>query len=213
MKFCIVGCGLIGKKRANAIKYKHSISWAVDKNLTVAKDLSNQFENCNYTDDWKTAIESSSSDAIIIALPHHLLEKVAIFAIKKNKPTFIEKPGSINAKSLKRLLLVSRQFNVIVKIGYNHRFHPAIIKAREIVHKKIIGDLMYIRGRYGHGGRKGYNEEWRSKKHISGGGELLDQGSHLIDLSQMFLGKFNKVSGRIYNYFWNMKGIIYDPIS
>ena len=205
MKFCIIGCGLIGQKRARAISKKYLISWVVDKNLTSAENLSEQYKGCNYTDSWKEAIESSMTDAVIIALPHDLLEKVALFSIKKNKPTFIEKPGAISAKSMKKILLVAKSANVTVKIGYNHRFHPTILKAKEIINAETIGDLMYVRGRYGHGGRKGYDQEWRSKKSISGGGELLDQGSHLIDLSQMFLGDLDKVSGKIYNYFWNME--------
>ena len=141
------------------------------------------------------------TDAIIIALPHDLLEMVALFSIKKNKPTFIEKPGAISAKSMKKILLVAKTANVTVKIGYNHRFHPSFIKAKKITEKGEIGPLMFVRSTYGHGGRKNYNKEWRFDRKVSGGGELLDQGSHLIDLSQMFLGEFKKVTGILPKYF------------
>jgi predicted dehydrogenase len=91
-----------------------------------------------------------------------------------------------------------------VKVGFNHRYHPAIKKAKEIFESGDIGKPMFIRGRYGHGGRIGYDDEWRSKKEISGGGELIDQGVHLIDLSRWFLGEFEYVRGFTNTYYWNM---------
>jgi predicted dehydrogenase len=93
---------------------------------------------------------------------------------------------------------------VCVRIGFNHRYHPALLKAREIVEAGGIGDLMFLRGRYGHGGRPGYDREWRSKPDLSGGGHMLDQGIHLIDLSRMFLGDFTDVTGYVHTYFWDM---------
>jgi predicted dehydrogenase len=88
-------------------------------------------------------------------------------------------------------------------VGYNHRFHPSLIKARELVDQGALGRLMYVRGRYGHGGRPGYEKEWRMRREISGGGELLDQGSHLIDLSLWFLGDFSSIQAQLPNYYWN----------
>src|SRR5581483_5014033 len=85
----------------------------------------------------------------------------------------------------------------------NHRYHRALIKARELQCNGSLGDMMFVRGRYGHGGRPGYEAEWRSNPAISGGGELIDQGVHLIDLARMFLGEFSTVDGFARTYFWN----------
>ncbi|MBI4385989.1 MAG: Gfo/Idh/MocA family oxidoreductase, partial [Elusimicrobia bacterium] len=90
-------------------------------------------------------------------------------------------------------------------VGFNHRFHPAFLKAREIVDARGLGPLLYIRARYGHGGRRGYEREWRANKKISGGGDLIDQGIHLIDLSRWFLGEFRRINGRLATYFWKMR--------
>mgnify|MGYP000268065070 CR=1 FL=1 len=68
-----------------------------------------------------------------------------------------------------------------------------------------IGDLMYIRAVYGHGGRLNYNKEWRFNKKLSGGGELIDKGSHLIDLSRFFLGNLKTDKHKLKTTFWNMK--------
>jgi predicted dehydrogenase len=89
-------------------------------------------------------------------------------------------------------------------VGYNHRFHPALLKAREIVETGALGPLMFVRGRYGHGGRAGYDREWRADPALSGGGELIDQGVHLIDLAGWFLGEFATVSGHAPTFFWDM---------
>ena len=98
----------------------------------------------------------------------------------------------------------ARAAGVVVKVGFNHRFHPALRKARELCDAGELGPLLYVRGRYGHGGRLGYDREWRADPAIAGGGELLDQGVHLIDLSRWFLGDFADVWGQTATYFWNM---------
>jgi predicted dehydrogenase len=92
-----------------------------------------------------------------------------------------------------------------VRISFNHRYHPALQKARSLVDEGILGPLMFLRGRYGHGGRPGYDREWRSDPLKSGGGELIDQGVHLIDLAGWFLGDFPTVAGHAATYFWDMK--------
>jgi len=75
---------------------------------------------------------------------------------------------------------------------------------REIVDAGEIGELMFLRARYGHGGRLGYEQEWRAQPELSGGGELIDQGVHLIDLARWFLGDFSEVDGFAHTYYWDM---------
>jgi predicted dehydrogenase len=94
-----------------------------------------------------------------------------------------------------------------VLVGYTLRHHPAIIHAKKLVTEGFIGEPMYVRGRYGHGGRSGYEREWRGSVELSGGGELLDQGVHLIDLSRWFLGEFRQVTGVLGDYFWAQKEV------
>src|SRR5947208_3343246 len=77
-------------------------------------------------------------------------------------------------------------------------------RARALVDDGALGPLLYVRGRYGHGGRPGYDKEWRADPAIAGGGELLDQGVHLLDLAGWFLGDFCEVQGRVGTFFWNM---------
>jgi predicted dehydrogenase len=92
----------------------------------------------------------------------------------------------------------------LVRVGYNHRFHRAFEKARTIFDSGVLGAPNLVRGRYGHGGRPGYDKEWRAVPEVSGGGEAIDQGVHLIDLARWFLGDFSKVQGTMRTFFWDM---------
>ncbi len=98
----------------------------------------------------------------------------------------------------------AKRTGAVVRIGFNHRYHRSFQKAREIYDSGVLSDLLFIRGRYGHGGRIGYEREWRAVPELSGGGEAIDQGVHLVDLSRWFLGDLTLVEGRAPTYFWNV---------
>jgi predicted dehydrogenase len=105
---------------------------------------------------------------------------------------------------LKPLVAMARERKVLVRVGFNHRYHRAFRHARSIVDSGALGPLMFLRARYGHGGRVGYEREWRARPELSGGGELIDQGVHIIDLARWFLGDFTDVEGFAHTYFWDM---------
>jgi len=201
MKIGIIGCGLIGTKRAAAAKNLGlEIVAASDINVLKAKALTDKFggrPSANNND-----VINSAAEIIVIAAYHKSLPEIAKAALNAGKHLLLEKPGARRPAELLELIKLSKEKNLKVKVGFNHRFHPALLKAREIVDSGALGELYYVRGWYGHGGRVGYNKEWRFTKDISGGGELLDQGSHLIDLSLWFLGDFSSVKGALQNYFW-----------
>jgi predicted dehydrogenase len=152
--------------------------------------------------DFRTAVESSNIDAVVVATPHSELSAIAIACLDAGKHVLVEKPGGRNLAEISAVSKAADSAGRVAKIGYNHRFHPAVIKARQIVDRGELGQLMFIRGRYGHGGRPGYEREWRFERSISGGGELIDQGSHLIDLAQWFLGEFTGVQAALRTFFW-----------
>jgi predicted dehydrogenase len=143
-------------------------------------------------------------DVVVVATTNDALAKVTQAALDAGKHVLVEKPAARNLGELRPLIETARRLPLRVRVGFNHRYHPALQKAREIVDSGAIGPLMFVRGRYGHGGRLGYDTEWRANPALSGGGELIDQGVHLIDLSRWFLGPFTAVDGFAATYFWNM---------
>ena len=152
-------------------------------------------------DQWLTI---PATEVIIVATTNDKLTEVSMAAVDRGKPVLVEKPGARNSEEMQPLIQLVAKIKVPVKVGFNHRFHPAFIQAREIWATGEMGELMYIRGRYGHGGRLGYEKEWRADPAIAGGGELLDQGVHLIDLSRWFAGEFSEVEGHVHSFFWRM---------
>ena len=150
-------------------------------------------------------LADATVDAVVVSTLNASLAPIAIAAAKAGRHALVEKPGALGAGELRALQAAAAAGKARVRIGYNHRFHPGLLKAREIVDSGELGPLMFIRGRYGHGGRNGYDREWRSDPKLSGGGELIDQGVHLIDLASWFLGEFTSVDGHAATYFWDMK--------
>ncbi|MCX6667926.1 MAG: Gfo/Idh/MocA family oxidoreductase [Euryarchaeota archaeon] len=205
MNVGIVGAGLVGKKRAKALEgLDVKLLSVADVVEELAKSLANQY-NCKYTTDWKELVKDDSIDIVFVSTIHESLAEITIEAIKKGKHVLVEKPVARNSKELSKVLKAAKDKNVKIQVGYNHRFHPAIIAAKKIIESGEIGPLMFIRGRYGHGGRKNYHNEWRAFKNTAGGGELLDQGSHLIDLSRLFMGNFSSAIGYAETFFWDME--------
>jgi predicted dehydrogenase len=199
----IVGCGLIGNKRAKWLGDCPLLAVA-DTDLARAQQLAAQHRGCAASADWRAVVERGDVDLIIVATTNDMLTPISLAAVKKGKHVLVEKPAARSAAELEELIEAARAAGVVVKVGFNHRFHPAIQKAKEIFDGGALGELMYLRGRYGHGGRLGMEREWRANPAISGGGEMLDQGVHLIDLARWFAGDFVTVQGLVTTQFWNM---------
>lgn len=202
LEIAIVGCGLIGRKRAHALAGAR-LALACDLTIQRAQDVAALQPGARAVTDFAEVLRSPVQ-VVVVATANHALAPLALEAIRAGKHVLIEKPGAIAAAELEQLAEEAEARNVRVRIGYNHRFHPALRKAREIIDAGGVGDLMFLRGRYGHGGRIGYEKEWRADPRLSGGGELIDQGVHLVDLAQWFLGDFTDIGGHAATYFWDM---------
>ena len=202
MRVAIIGCGGIGRKRFLSLK-KHELVLAADLNLPSAISLCELAGTGIATDNWRDIL-NQNIDIAVIATSNSDLAEIGAEVLKRNINVIIEKPAGRNLSELNMLKEAEENSLAKAKVGFNHRYHPALIKARQIVESGALGELMFIRGRYGHGGRIGYEREWRADPRISGGGELIDQGVHLIDLARWFLGDFEKVDGFAPTYYWNM---------
>jgi len=199
----ILGCGLIGQKRSKALADARLVVCA-DINEARAKALANKFPDCVGTTDWRAAVQHADVSIVIVATTNDALVEASLAAVKAGKHVLVEKPAARNIKELDTLIEAKQKNNIQVRVGFNHRYHPALLKACELIDTGELGELMFIRGRYGHGGRVGYEKEWRANPTLSGGGELIDQGVHLIDLSRWFLGNFSEIHGFAHTYFWDM---------
>lgn len=201
MNVGIIGCGLIGKKRADSLLDTRLVACA-DTDMGRAEALAAK-TRARATTSWRDVAEAKDVDIVIVATPHDSLAQITLAAIRAGKHVLVEKPAARSAAELAPIVAEAEERRSLVRVGFNHRYHRAFRKARELVDQGVLGDLMFIRARYGHGGRVGYDKEWRAQVAVSGGGELIDQGVHLIDLSRWFLGDFTKVEGTARTYFWD----------
>ena len=199
----VIGCGLIGQKRAKALGLGGRLVACADIDSDRAKNLARATEAQVFTD-WRELVRSTSVDVVIVATLHDSLAEITLAAALAGKHVLVEKPAARNAAELVPVMAAVKEHGVKVHVGFNHRYHRSLRKAKEIVDSGALGELMFVRARYGHGARLGYEKEWRSNPALSGGGELIDQGPHLIDLSRWFLGDMTEVQGFAHTYFWDM---------
>ena len=199
----VIGCGLIGQKRAKALGLGGRLVACVDVDFVRATNLARSTE-AQVFKDWRELVRSAAVDVVIIATLHDSLAEITLAAVQAGKHVLVEKPAARNAAELLPVMAAVKKYGIKVHVGFNHRYHRSLRKAKEIVDSGALGELMFVRARYGHGARLGYEKEWRSNPALSGGGELIDQGPHLIDLSRWFLGEMTEVQGFAHTYFWDM---------
>lgn len=203
MNFAIIGCGLIGQKRMRTLQGERVVACA-DTNPERARAMAQGLPGCVAFAAPIDAISMNGVDAVVVATPHAALAGLVEAAVRRGRHVLVEKPAARRAAELVPALHAAAERGVRVRVGFNHRYHRALRAAKSIVDAGQLGPLMFLRARYGHGGRIGYHKEWRAQPELSGGGELIDQGVHLIDLARWFLGDFMHVEGHAMTYFWEM---------
>lgn len=205
LSLALIGAGGMGKRWAHAMKQVHGVAVRaiVDVDSTRAKELANNFKNCESLDDWHDILARQDIDAVVVVTPHRFLAPISQSFLRSGKHVLAEKPGGVTSAEIKQALALAQKHRVRYMVGFNHRFHPSFLLARKFIEQGKIGELMFIRSRYGFGGREGYQKEWRMHKKFSGGGELIDQGVHMIDMVRSFLGNIISVSGFAENLYWN----------
>jgi len=242
----IVGCGLIGRRRADVVCRSPGDQLVIvaDVDEPRARSLAGEM-GCLATTDWQEVVARDDVEAVVVSTPNKYLMPITVAALEHGKHVLVEKPMARNLAEAEQVLRVARRqgdketrrqgdketrgqgdkgrggqgnqrtvspspslplskspYLPVLGVGFNHRHHPAIWKAYELCTQAAIGPLMFIRAVYGHGGRPGYEKEWRANPEVSGGGELLDQGVHIVDVCRWFMGDFAEAFGFTSTYFW-----------
>lgn len=201
----VIGCGGVGRKRVESLPAGCRVVALADEEVARAEALAGLLP-------YPVRIGRSGSDALgggdvqlaIVATVPAALGPVARDALAAGADVLVEKPGGCCLAEVLETEAAAQQGGQCVRVGFNHRFHPAILRARELITTRAWGDLISVRARYGHGGRLGYEQEWRADRAVSGGGELLDQGVHLIDLTRFLVGDVDLAFAELRTDFWEM---------
>jgi predicted dehydrogenase len=201
MRVAIAGCGVIGHKRAAALGAGDDLVGCFDVAPDAAAALAAEHGGraCASLDE----LLSLAPDVMVVAATHDRLAELGIAALRAGAHVLVEKPAGLGVAQVDAIARAADTVGRRVKVGFNHRFHPGIARAITEARSGVHGDVLHARARYGHGGRPGYDREWRAVPERSGGGEIIDQGMHLLDLSHWLLGPLPLHSALLRTHFWN----------
>lgn len=193
----IIGYGKQGQIRHNAIT-ETNCAKVVAISDPYAKDT--EMPNLSHEE----IISSKDNDTIIICTPNYLNKDLTIKALDAGKHVFCEKPPCFTATEMMDIRKAEEKSGKKLMYGFNHRHHDSIIRMKELIDSQKMGKILWMRGRYGKSVTKDYFNEWRSKKELAGGGILLDQGIHMLDLFLYLGGNFDVVKAELSNLYWKM---------
>jgi predicted dehydrogenase len=191
----------MGHKRAAALE-RDELAAVYDVDPVRARALAGEHgaKACSDLDE----LLSERCDVVVVATSHDQLAPLACRALEAGSHVLVEKPAGLGTADVERVRAARDESGRLVKVGFNHRFHPAIARAVDEARSGRFGPVMFTRGLYGHGGRIGYEREWRAQRELSGGGELIDQGMHLLDLSHAVMGQLPLHSALLKTSFWDI---------
>ncbi|MFH1429830.1 MAG: Gfo/Idh/MocA family oxidoreductase, partial [Candidatus Margulisiibacteriota bacterium] len=168
------------------------------------KDLTEEITGCAIYNSYQEMLDQDI-DIMFVCTPNSFSPPIVIESLNRKKHVFCEKPPGRNLKDIETIVEAEKK-NPGMKLmfGFNHRYHPGILEAKSIVESGRFGKVFSIKGTYGKSGGKNYLQSWRNQKEISGGGILLDQGIHMLDLFRYFCGDFDEIKSFISKMFWEV---------
>lgn len=204
LKVGIAGYGVVGKRRRHFIDLHPNLKTIAvcDKNFTsnagTIVDGIMCFQNYNQL------LENSELDILFVCLPNDIAPLATIAGLHKNLHVFCEKPPGRTIQDIKDVIEQEKmRSHLKLMYGFNHRYHESVKEALRIVRNKEMGEVINMRGVYGKSKILSFESDWRTQRNIAGGGILLDQGIHMVDLMRLFAGEFTQVFSFISNHFWN----------
>ncbi|MGB2620018.1 MAG: Gfo/Idh/MocA family oxidoreductase [Candidatus Acidiferrales bacterium] len=199
----IIGAGRIGKIRADVVQRNGGRVVAVaDVDLARARKLVRSAA-AKATTDWAGAVSLPEVDAVIVCTPTKFHVDAVIASLRAGKHVLCEKPLGRTVEEALRMVVAGREAGRVFKVGFNYRHMAHVRKTKELLNANSIGPLHFLRARYGHGGRPGYDKEWCTDADLSGGGVLLEQGIHILDLARYLFGEPAGVYAETQRFFWD----------
>jgi predicted dehydrogenase len=203
LKGGIAGYGLVGKLRKECIEQHPDMELVAVCDRIFSNDMISD-DGINYYQSYKTLL-NEKLDVLIVCLTNEIAPEVTIAGLQKGLHVFCEKPPGRDVEDVRKVIGVEKRYsNQKLMYGFNHRYHESVVEALRIIRSNQLGEVINMRGVYGKAQLITFNQpDWRTKREIAGGGVLLDQGIHMVDLMRLFAGEFTEVHSFIENSHWN----------
>jgi predicted dehydrogenase len=208
LSVAIIGAGRVGQIRAKVIRGSQGavLSAVVDTDLARAEMIA-EGTSAHVSSHWPSVVTRSDVDAIVVATPTKFHSDIAVEALHAGKHVLCEKPLGRNVEEAQRIFDAARASGCLLKTGFNYRHMAHVRKAKELLEVGALGPLHFLRCRYGHGGRPGYEKEWCTDAELGGGGVLLEQGIHIFDLVRHFLGEPSQLLAQTRRFYWSFPAV------
>ena len=203
LKVGIAGYGAVGKRRRECVDAHLNMEI-----LAVCDQVFSEntvVDGVHYYKDYNYLLKEEDLDILIVCVTNDIAAEVTVAGLESGLHVFCEKPPGRNVSDVAHVAEVSKKYpQQKLMYGFNHRYHDSIVEALRIIKSNILGDVINLRGVYGKSQLITFNQpDWRTKRDIAGGGVLLDQGIHMVDLMRLFAGEFIDVYSFIENSHWN----------
>src|SRR5438445_1030219 len=208
LSVALIGAGRVGAIRQGVILGSSNtvVRMVVDTDLSRAEQLAHK-AGAEASSNWREIVTRRDVDIVIVSTPTKFHSEIAIAALQAGKHVLREKPLARTVEEALRIVDAAVDSGSILKTGFNYRYMAHVRKAKELLDSDTLGPVYFLRCRYGHGGRPGYEKVWCTDRELSGGGVLLEQGIHIFDLFRYFLGEPSAVSAEIRRYFWDLSTV------
>ena len=142
-------------------------------------------------------------DVLFVCLPNYLAAEVTVAGLERGLHVFCEKPPGRDVCDIQRVIEVEKKHpGLLLKYGFNHRYHDSVREALRLVRSGEMGEVLNLRGVYGKSKIIPFSGGWRAQRKYAGGGILLDQGIHMVDLMGLFCDEFVEVKSYVSNSYW-----------
>jgi predicted dehydrogenase len=203
LRVAVIGAGLQGGRRVPVIAEspESEVVLVTAAHLTHAEHLARQL-SARADVGWERAVEDPEVDAVVVCTPPHLHAPISMTALQNKKHVLCEKPLARTVAEAEEMVRVAGREGLVLKCGFNHRHHPGIMQAHRWLEEGRLGQVDFLRCRYGICGRPGFENEWRADPALAAGGQLMEQGIHALDLFRWFAGEFTEVVGFVETRYW-----------
>lgn len=204
LRAAIVGMGKVGRCRYDVLKKETGVNVVACADIDAS--ISAQFPELDFSTDYREIISRDDLDMVLVATSNRVTPDVVCAALETGHHVFCEKPPGRTLSDIERIRAAEHKApGQKLQFGFNHRYHYAVMEAKNMVNSGVLGKVLWARGVYGKMGGEGFENIWRSDPEQAGGGILLDQGIHMVDLFNYFIGDFTVIKSMVRTMHWDIQ--------